>query len=33
MTADEKRKAAERLRIAFDLHEAGVRMMRQSLRS
>lgn len=32
MTAEEKKKAAERLRIAFDLHEAGVRMMRQTLR-
>ena len=32
MTPEEKNLAAERLRTAFELHEAGVEMMRQTLR-
>lgn len=32
MTPAEKNLAAERLRTAFELHEAGVEMMRQTLR-
>lgn len=32
MTEEEAKAAAERLRIAFELHEVGVALMRQNLR-